>query len=102
MELKIEGWELDKEIKENAVLKQGDLIKIHDGDDPLRKAAIVVTADCDLINKKHARLITLVPAVSVKDILENYLLVETATARRPTSRVSHFRHFRSKKIMNAL
>ncbi|MFM5680212.1 hypothetical protein ACET8V_04780 [Aeromonas veronii] len=78
----INGWILDEYIHPSASLKQGDLIKFSDEKDPLRKVGIVVTADCDLNNKKHANLVTLIPVVTVKDIMENYLLLEDCDKKK--------------------
>ncbi|MFQ2384337.1 hypothetical protein [Aeromonas dhakensis] len=78
----VNGWILDKYIPPSASLKQGDLIKFTDEKDPLRKVGIVVTADCDLNNKKHANLVTLIPVVTVKDIMENYLLLEDCDKKK--------------------
>jgi len=70
------GWILDKTIVPGAKLTQGDLIKFEGEEDPLKRAGIVVTADCDLERKRHARLVTLIPVVTVDVIMEYYLLLE--------------------------
>lgn len=76
------GWILEEKIGAEPVLSQGDLIVFPDQLDPLKKAGIVVTADCDLQKKKHALLVTLVPIVSVKAILESYLLLDAFENQR--------------------
>lgn len=78
----VNGWVLDSFIAPGARLHQGDLIRFEDSKDPLRKAGIVVTADCDLDKKKHANLVTLVPVVSVKVLMERYLLPEDCERKR--------------------
>ncbi len=82
MNEKIYGWILDESVAPTAHLTQGDLIKFEDQTESLRTVGIVVTADCDLENKKHARLVTLIPVVSVKTLMENYLLPEDCEKKR--------------------
>lgn len=79
---KIEGWTLERTVGPDPHLTQGDLILFHDSDDPLKRAGIVVTADCDLKNRKHAQLATLVPIVSVQATMECYLLIEACESQR--------------------
>nr|WP_034340742.1 hypothetical protein [Herbaspirillum sp. B39] len=81
-EQKISGWLLDEFISPTATLTQGDLIKFDGETDPLKQVGIVVTADCDLERKKHAKLVTLIPVVSVKVLLEHYLLPEDCERKR--------------------
>jgi len=78
----ISGWVLDTFVSPTATLTQGDLIKFDGAQDPLRQVGIVVTADCDLERKKHARLVTLIPVVSVPVLLERYLLPEDCENKR--------------------
>jgi hypothetical protein len=82
IETEIAGWVLDEFVPPTATLTQGDLIKFDGAQDPLRQVGIVVTADCDLEKKKHARLVTLIPVVSVTVLLENYLLPEDCENKR--------------------
>lgn len=82
MENNIEGWTLERAVGPDPYLTQGDLIAFPSADDPLRVAGIVVTADCDLKNRKHARMVTLVPIVSVEATLERYLLPEACEKQR--------------------
>lgn len=82
MNTKINGWILDEFVAPDAHLKQGDLIKFDKEESPLKKAGIVVTADCDLENKKHAKLVTLVPVIPVQIIMEHYLLLEDCEKKK--------------------
>ena len=82
MDEQVSGWILDKKLMPDQQLSQGDLIRFADEQDPLRQTGLVVTADCDLEQKKHGRLITLVPVVTVQAILENYLLIEACEKQR--------------------
>jgi len=75
------GWEQDDRITPDSTLRQGDLIHFFEPDDRIQNYGIVVTADCDLEQKKHARLVTLVPVVSAKAILERYILVEECDSK---------------------
>ncbi len=75
------GWIIDEKIKPDQKLQQGDLI-IFPEEDRLKKAGIVVTADCDLENKKHAGLVTLVPLVDIEVILEYYFLFDDCGTKR--------------------
>lgn len=76
------GWILDEKVKPGQNLNQGDLIVFPAEENPLRKAGLVVTADCDLEKRKHGLLITLVPVVPVRVILERYLLIEACEKQR--------------------
>lgn len=76
IENNIFGWILDNKVAPDAYLKQGDLIRFNGATNPLTKLGLVVTADCDLKNKKHGKLVTLVSVVTVQVIIENYLLVD--------------------------
>ena len=82
MQNQINGWVLDAFVTPDAILKQGDLIKFDQEDNPLKTAGIVVTADCDLKNKKHAKQVTLVPIVSIKTLMEHYLLLEDCDRKK--------------------
>jgi len=87
------GWILDEAILPNARIRQGDLIRFHNASDPLRAAGIVVTADCDLENKKHARLLTLAPVVSGITIVEHYLIPEDCERKRDLIESYVFREY---------
>lgn len=77
------GWVLDEVVLPNARIRQGDLIRFEGATDTLRKLAIVVTADCDLEQKKHARTVTLVPVVSATTIIEHYLIPDDCEKKKP-------------------
>lgn len=93
MNINISGWVLDQYIAPCSCLTQGDLIRFEDEEDPLKKAGIVVTADCDLENKKHANLVTLVPVVSVQTLMEKYLLPEDCEKKRSQIENYAFKEF---------
>lgn len=75
------GWSTEDRVLPDARLQQGDLIAFQ-SDDRLRRFGLVVTADCDLAQRKHARLVTLVPVVELVDIVECYLLPELCERNR--------------------
>lgn len=75
------GWEFDARIEPDAVLQQGDLIAFPNAS-ALHSFGLVVTADCDLRQRKHSRLVTLVPIVDIKTLLEHYLLLEICDRQR--------------------
>lgn len=76
------GWVLDDLVLPDARIRQGDLIRFEGATDTLRKLAIVVTADCDLEQKKHARTVTLVPVVSATTIIEVYLIPDDCERKK--------------------
>lgn len=76
------GWILDEKLSPGQHLEQGDLIRFSEEEDALHKIGVVVTADCDLENKKHGQLITLVPVLTVREILERYLFLEDCESKR--------------------
>lgn len=82
MNNQIEGWTLDNAVGPDPHLMQGDLVVFRESKESLKSAGIVVTADCDLKNRKHAHLVTLVPIVSVKATMEHYLLLEACEDQR--------------------
>lgn len=75
------GWTIEEKVELNPQLRQGDLIAFQTND-RLRRFGIVVTADCDLVQRKHARLITVVPVVELVDVVEYYLLLERCEKSR--------------------
>lgn len=75
------GWSVEERVSLDSHLRQGDLIAFQ-SEDRLRRFGIVVTADCDLTHKKHARLVTLVPVVELIDIVECYLLPDLCERNR--------------------
>ena len=78
----VPGWVLDETVAPTTKLRQGDLINFENSDDELHRIGIIVTADCDLDRKKHARLVTMVPVVTALTILERYLLIEDCEKKR--------------------
>lgn len=78
------GWILDEAIRPDTKLRQGDLVVFRDETNEIKKRGIVVTADCDIANNKHARVATLVPILTPKAILEYYLIPEDCEKRRAT------------------
>lgn len=93
MNKEIHGWILDEFVAPGAGLTQGDLVTFEGNTDPLKKAGIVVTADCDLEQKKHAKLVTLIPVVPVKVLMENYLLPEDCEKKRTQIESYAFKEF---------
>lgn len=93
MKQEINGWVLDSYIAPCACLAQGDLIRFENESDPLKKTGIVVTADCDLEKKKHAKLVTLIPMVPVSVLMENYLLPEDCEKKRSQIESYAFKSF---------
>lgn len=94
MDESIFGWILDESINPGTKLKQGDLIRFEREEAPLKKEGIIVTADCDLENRKHAKLVTLIPVVSIKALMENYLLIEDCDKKNDQIRVLAFKAFK--------
>lgn len=78
----VPGWLLDDAVTPDAKLRQGDLIVFEGAETPLHRVGIIVTADCDLEQRKHARLVTLVPVVDARTVLERYLLFEDCERKR--------------------
>lgn len=61
-------WRVYEVVGPGDVLQQGDLIKFSESEKS-SFYGIVVTADCDLDNRKHSRLVTLVPLLTVEGII---------------------------------
>lgn len=93
MDENIFGWILDESINPGTKLKQGDLIRFEREEAPLKKEGIIVTADCDLEKRKHAKLVTLIPVVSIKALMENYLLIEDCDKKNDQIRALAFKAF---------
>lgn len=89
----IEGWIFDEFVAPDATLKQGDLIRFEGNNEVLHRTGIVVTADCDLEKRKHARLVTLVPLLPVSALLEHYLLLEDCEKKRSKIEEFAFKQF---------
>lgn len=67
-------WQFYRSVSDDDTLQQGDLIRFADGE-PWR-LGLVVTADCDLDKRKHSRLVTLVPLLTVNDVICRCLAFE--------------------------
>lgn len=78
---RIEGWSVYDKVPNRTEIKQGDLVAFENTDN-LKKFALIVTADCDLSRRKHGRLLTLVPVLEVRDVVEQYLLIEQCDRQR--------------------
>lgn len=78
----VPGWILDDVVGPEAKLRQGDLIRFERCDDDLQRIGIIVTADCDLEQNKHAQLVTMIPVVTAQLVLERYLLLEDCEKKR--------------------
>jgi len=61
-------WTVYERVERDATLQQGDLIKFT-SEDRAYDFGVVVTADCDLDKRKHSRLVTLVPLMSVDAVI---------------------------------
>ncbi|NOT88856.1 MAG: hypothetical protein HOP03_11815 [Lysobacter sp.] len=61
-------WNMYTGVAPSDILQQGDLIKFSK-EGVIDRYGIVVTADCDLDKRKHSRLVTLVPLLSVEDVI---------------------------------
>lgn len=68
----------------NQKLEQGDLLRI--GNSAPYKYGIVVTADCDLENKKHSGIVTFVPLISVADAICSSLIHDLMSRREDECR----------------
>jgi hypothetical protein len=79
----VEGWILDEVVGPNARIQQGDIVRFDNSQYALQHVGIIVTADCDIEQKKHARRVTLIPVLTAAAILENYLLIEDCEKKRP-------------------
>jgi hypothetical protein len=78
------GYECLELIESDRTLSQGDVIVWGDPQDFQSKAAVVVTADCDLAKGKHWGRITVVPLVPVGHYMEEvYLPKQLALLEEP-------------------
>lgn len=68
------GYECLEQLEIDSTLSQGDVIVWDETQDFQSKAAVVVTADCDLAKSKHWGRITVVPLVPVGYYLEEVYL----------------------------
>jgi hypothetical protein len=60
------GYECLEQLESDNTLSQGDVIVWEENQDFQSKAAVIVTADCDLAKGKHWGRITVVPRVAGK------------------------------------
>ena len=67
-------YECLSQLESDCMLSQGDVIVWETAQDFQSKAAVVVTADCDLAKGKHWGRITVVPLVPVENYLEEVYL----------------------------
>lgn len=63
-----EVWKVYQRVEKDATLQQGDLVKFN-SEDRVYDFGVVVTADCDLDKRKHSRLVTLVPLMTVDAVI---------------------------------
>lgn len=56
-------------------VSQGDLFYFEE-EDSSRSYGIVVTADCDLANNKHSRLVSFVPLLALEDVLISCIYID--------------------------
>lgn len=63
-----------EQLESDSSLSQGDVILWDQAQDFQSKAAVVVTADCDLAKGKHWGRITVVPLIPIKNYLEEIYL----------------------------
>lgn len=68
------GYECLEQFESDGTLSQGDVIVWDETQDFQSKAAVVVTADCDLAKGKHWGRITIVPLVPVGHYMEEVYL----------------------------
>lgn len=61
-------WDIYERTSPKDKLNQGDLIRFDEGEGRVTWG-VVVTADCDLENRKHSRLVTLVPLLSTQQLI---------------------------------
>lgn len=68
------GYECLEQLASDSTLSQGDVIVWDETQDFQAKAAVVVTADCDLAKGKHWGRITVIPLVPVAHYMEEVYL----------------------------
>lgn len=77
------GYECLEQLQGDTTLSQGDVIVWEEAQDFQSKAAVVVTADCDLAKGKHWGRITVVPLVPIAHYLEEVYLPKQLAALEP-------------------
>ena len=73
------GYECLEQLGSDSTLSQGDVIVWEETQDFQSKAAVVVTADCDLAKGKHWGRVTVVPLVPIGNYLEEVYLPKQLT-----------------------
>jgi hypothetical protein len=68
------GYECLEQLEGDSTLSQGDVIVWEEPQDFQSKAAVIVTADCDLAKGKHWGRVTVIPMVPVRNYLEEVYL----------------------------
>lgn len=68
------GYECLERLESDSTLSQGDVIAWDKAQDFQSKAAVIVTADCDLAKGKHWGRITVVPLIPIEHYLEEVYL----------------------------
>ena len=68
------SYECLEQLENDSTLSQGDVIVWEESQDFQSKAAVVVTADCDLARGKHWGRVTVVPLVPVESSMEEVYL----------------------------
>ncbi|WP_345624987.1 hypothetical protein [Rugosimonospora acidiphila] len=72
-------------VADGASIRQGDIFIFRDsptGDDIWKKAGVIVTADCDIANDKHAGILSYVPIFPLRDYLAWRVMPKIADDRR--------------------
>ncbi|WP_432050205.1 hypothetical protein [Verrucosispora sp. NA02020] len=72
-------------VADGAPIRQGDIFIFRDrrfDSDIWRKAGVIVTADCDIANDKHAGIISYVPILPIRDYLAWRIIPRIADDRR--------------------
>lgn len=77
------GYECLEQCRAESTLSQGDVIVWEESQDFQSKAAVVVTADCDLAKGKHWGRITVVPMVPVAHYMEEVYLPKQLALQGP-------------------
>src|SRR5206468_2377213 len=61
-------WEGETErADDDRPIRQGDIVQWEQQDSPWKSVAVIVTADCDIAQKKHAGILSYVPIVTLVD-----------------------------------
>lgn len=76
-------YECMQQIHGDSTLSQGDVIVWEDAQDFQSKAAVIVTADCDLAKGKHWGRVTVVPIIPVANYMEEVYLPKQLALLEP-------------------